>query len=122
MPGSVARDRAAGATAGAALAGGLAMIACCIAPLALFLLGVGGTWIVALTGLGAYKGWIATGTLGLLGLGLYLSYRRPRACLPGTACETGRPRRLVRGALWVGSALAAMSLAFQLIAPYVLGA
>ncbi|MGH6718272.1 MAG: mercuric transporter MerT family protein [Alphaproteobacteria bacterium] len=106
----------------AGLAGAVAMVACCIAPLALFLLGVSGPWIATLTGLGAYKTWIAAGTVGSLGLGLTLAYRPPRACEPGSACATGKPRRLVRGVLWVGMGLALASIGFTLGSPFLLGA
>jgi mercuric ion transport protein len=114
--------RGAGLSAAAGFAGAVAMVACCIAPLALFLLGVSGPWIATLTGLGAYKTWIAAGTVGSLGLGLALAYRPQRGCETGSTCATGKPRRLVRGALWLGMGLAVVSIAFTLISPFLLGA
>lgn len=113
--------RGAGLTAAAGLAGAVAMVACCIAPLALFFLGVSGPWLATLTGLGAYKTWIAAGTVGVLGLGLVQAYRPPSRCEPGSACATGKPRRLVRGALWVGMGLALSSIGFTVASPYLLG-
>ncbi len=115
-----AQERVARATTVAGVTGGLAMIACCIVPLALFFLGVSGTWIGTLTALGAYKTWIGSATVGVLAAGLFLAYRRPRACAPGTACATAKPRRLMRGLLWTATAFSLASFAFPYVAPFLL--
>ncbi len=57
--------------------GALAASSCCIVPLVLFTLGVGGAWIGNLTALAPYQPLFAALTLGFLGAGFYLVYRRP---------------------------------------------
>lgn len=52
--------------------GALAASSCCIVPLILFSLGIGGAWIGNLTALAPYKPFFVTGTAGLLGYGFYL--------------------------------------------------
>ena len=56
-------------------------------------------------------------TVGLLGVGFYLVYRKPR-CAPGEACEVPSPRlqRFNRGMLWMTTALVA---AFAFFPEYV---
>jgi mercuric ion transport protein len=59
--------------------GALAASSCCIVPLVLFALGVGGAWIGNLTAFAPYQPLFVTFTLGFLGAGFYLLYRRPKA-------------------------------------------
>lgn len=89
---------------GAAVAGALAASACCLGPVCVAALGIGSA--------GAF-GWLATYRpvmLGLtgasLGLGFWLSYRKPKA-IPGDACgcAPSGSRRASRIALWVVAVL-----------------
>src|SRR5262245_33531668 len=57
--------------------GALAASSCCIIPLVLFSLGIGGAWIGTLTALAPYKPFFVAGTTGVLGYGFYLVYRKP---------------------------------------------
>jgi len=79
---------------------------CCIVPLILFSLGIGGAWIGNLTALAPYKPIFVAGTAGLLGYGFYLVYWKPRrACAEGAACARPISNRLVQFALWMATAL-----------------
>lgn len=103
--------------------GALAASSCCIVPLVLFSLGIGGAWIGNLTALAPYKPLFVTGTAGLLGYGFYLVHWKPRrACADGTACARPVPNRIVQIALWLATALVAAAFAFDYVAPVLLPA
>jgi mercuric ion transport protein len=103
--------------------GALAASSCCIVPLILFSLGIGGAWIGNLTVLAPYKPIFVAGTAGLLGYGFYLVYWRPRrACANGAACARTVPSRLVQLALWVATVLVIAAFAFDYVAPLLLRA
>ncbi|MGH6946838.1 MAG: mercuric transporter MerT family protein [Kiloniellales bacterium] len=102
--------------------GALAASSCCIVPLALFSLGIGGAWIGNLTALAPYQPIFITITLGFLAAGFYLVYLRPkRDCAAGKACARPLTRRVVKTSLWTATALVAAALAFPYVAPALLG-
>jgi len=103
------------------LLGALAATACCIAPLALFTLGVGGAWMSNLTALAPYQPYILTLTLACLGYGYWLVYRaRQRACDEGELCARPLPNRLVLAGLVVATVLVAAAVGFDFVAPILL--
>ena len=63
------------AAAGGVL-GALAASSCCLLPLALFSLGIGGAWIGNLTALAPLQPIFVAITLGLVGYGFWLAYRQ----------------------------------------------
>lgn len=98
--------------------GALAASSCCIVPLVLFSLGIGGAWIGNLTALAPYKPLFVAGTAGLLGYGFYLVYWKPkRACADNAACARPIPSRLVQFALWLATVLVIAAFAFDYVAP-----
>lgn len=97
--------------------GAIAASSCCIIPLILFSLGIGGAWIGKLTALAPYKPLFVTGTVGVLGYGYYLVYWKPRqACADDAACARSIPSRLVQIALWSATVLVAAAFAFDYVA------
>ncbi|SIO62879.1 mercuric ion transport protein [Bradyrhizobium erythrophlei] len=103
--------------------GALAASSCCIVPLVLFSLGVGGAWIGNLTALAPYKPLFVAGTAGIIGYGLYLVYWKPgQACADGAACARPIRSRFVKLALWFATALVVAAFAFDYVAPLLLGA
>jgi mercuric ion transport protein len=103
--------------------GALAASSCCIVPLVLFSLGIGGAWIGNLTALAPYKPLFVAGTTGVLGCGFYLVYWKPRrACADDAACARPIPSRLVQIALWIATVLVAAAFAFDYVAPLLLRA
>lgn len=109
--------------AGGSILGALGASACCIVPLVLFSLGIGGAWIGNLTALAPYKPLFVAGTAGLLGYGFYLVYWKPRrACAEGAACARPIPNRFVEVALWSATVLVVAAFAFDYVAPVLLGA
>src|SRR6266404_9033931 len=95
--------------------GALAASSCCIVPLILFSLGIGGAWIGNLTALAPYKPLFVAGAAGLLGYGFYAVYWKPAsACTDdGAACARPIPNRFVKLALWFAAVLLAAAFAFD---------
>ncbi len=103
--------------------GALAASSCCIVPLILFSLGIGGAWIGNLTALAPYKPFFVTATAGVLGYGFYLVYWKPRrACTDAAACARPISSRLVQLVLWIATVLVVAAFAFDYVAPLLLRA
>lgn len=106
---------------GAALAtGGVAALlasACCLGPLVLVTLGVGGAWIGNLTALEPYRPIF----LGAALLALALAYRRifrpASLCRPNEVCAVPRVRRAYRVVFGVVVLLVAVGLGFPYLLP-----
>lgn len=108
-------------TAVGGIVGATAASACCIAPLALFSMGVSGAWIGKLTALAPYQPYFIAVTIACLGYGYWMIYRSRRvACADGAACARPLPNRIVTGSLIVATILVAAALGLDLIAPLVL--
>ncbi len=91
---------------------------CCVGPLVLALLGLGGAGL--LVKLEPYRPLMMVVTLGLLGLGFWLTYRKPSAA-SGDACDCEKPRvnRAGRIGLWLVTALVVGLLLFPYLTPYL---
>jgi mercuric ion transport protein len=87
---------------GGALLAALAASSCCLGPLLLAALGIGGAGVAGV--LGAYRPYLLAATAGFLAAGFYFSYRKPKV---GTAdacgCERPRASRAGRMFLWVAT-------------------
>jgi mercuric ion transport protein len=120
--GKAKRKLGTGVFATGGVLGALAASSCCIVPLVLFTLGVGGAWIGNLTALAPYQPLFIALTLGFLGAGFFLVYRQPKSmCADASACARPASRRAVKAALWSATLLVAAAMAFPLIAPLLLG-
>lgn len=98
--------------------GAIAASSCCILPLVLFSLGIGGAWIGNLTALAPYQPIFVIATIGFLGYGYCLVYRKPeQECADDAACARPLPNRIVKLGLWVATALVAAAIAFPYVAP-----
>lgn len=99
----------------------LGVAACCVAPFALFMLGVSGAWIGNLTALKPYQPiFVALGTASL-GYGFHLVYRRPRVvCDDGSYCASPGSIRAAKIGLWLATALVIVALSFPYVARYFL--
>jgi mercuric ion transport protein len=105
---------------GSLLAGGLAAIGaslCCVAPLALLALGLGGSWIAQLTALEPYRPFFIGLTLLFLGLAFRRLYVVPQVCAPGTPCADPRALRRQRLLFWIVTPLLLALLAVPWLAP-----
>ncbi|MGQ0741070.1 MAG: mercuric transporter MerT family protein [Alphaproteobacteria bacterium] len=94
---------------------------CCILPLVLFSVGIGGAWIANFTQLAPYQPYFIAAALGFLGAGYWLVYRASKqACAEDAACARPLPNRLVKGALIAATILVIAALLFNVLAPQLL--
>ena len=101
--------------------GAIAASTCCIIPLVLFSLGISGAWIGNLTALSAYQPIFIAITLGFLGYGFWLVYRKPKiTCANGEACARPLPNLVVKSALWFATALVLLAFAWPYLVPLIL--
>ncbi len=115
-------QRPAGLASVGAVFSAIAASSCCILPLALFAIGVGGAWIGNLTALAPYQPVFVTVGSGFLGYGFYSVYRKPKtACADGDTCGAPPSSRIAKTALWMATALIAAAVAFPYVAPRLLG-
>src|SRR5262245_46676131 len=121
VPDEAATGRTQKLVAAGGILGALAASSCCIAPLALFSLGISGAWIGNLTALAPYQPYFLAATLVCLGYGYWLVYRpRQVACAEGAACCKPLPKRFVMLRLLLATVLVAGALAIDLLAPLLL--
>ena len=87
---------------------------CCLGPLVLVSIGVGGAWISNLKLFAPYFWVFILAALGFMGFAWYKIYRAPAAaqCEPGTLCALPQTNRVYRVMFWVVSALVLLALAF----------
>ncbi len=116
--------RKAGFAAFGALLGALASSSCCVVPLALFSIGVGGAWIGNLVALAPYQPYFVAATLLFLGTGFVMVYRRPKVAVDADGVFCARPMagRITKTALWLSTVLVAAAAAFPYVAPLLLDA
>lgn len=92
---------------------------CCLGPLLLLALGIGGAWVESLTAMERYRAYWMAATLVFLGLAFFRVYRRPKqvGCTPGSACSSygGRRYKII---LWIVTALALGLLALPHLISY----
>jgi mercuric ion transport protein len=113
------------AKAGLVAAGGilaaLGAAACCVVPFALFIAGIGGAWISNLTALHPYQPIFGAVTVGFLGYGFYLVYRKPRvACAEGSYCAKPTSNRIAKIGLWMATVVVIVAFGFPKLAPLFL--
>lgn len=105
---------------GSLIAGVLAAIGasvCCVGPLVLLALGVGGTWIGNLTAMESYRPFFVGLTLLFLGLAFRRLYLVPKACTPSTPCADLRVVRRQRYTFWIVAVFLLGLLATPWLAP-----
>jgi len=118
---STSLDRGQKLAAVGGVIGALAASSCCILPVILFSLGIGGAWIGNFTQLAPYQPYFIAATLAFIGTGYWLSYRSSKAaCAAGEACARPLPNRLVKIALIAATVIVIAAWAFDYVAPYLL--
>jgi len=95
--------------------------ACCVGPLVLALLGIGGGAL--LVKFEPYRPYFMAITFALLGLGFWLQYHKPKPITGagGATCDCPTPRanKAGRVMLWVATALVVAFLAFPYVTPLI---
>lgn len=104
-------------TIGAVLAA-IGASACCVGPLLLLSLGIGGAWVSTLTSLEVVRPVFIVLTLVFIGLGFRRLYLIPNNCEEGEACELPDIQKNQKIIFWVGSVFILLLLAFPWYAPY----
>ena len=113
-----AGERRQGLLATGAIVGAILASACCVVPLLLVTVGISGAWIGNLTALEPYKPYVATVTLGLIGLGFWRVYFQPKPqCEPGTYCARQESSLITKSALWIGAILTLLAITINWWAP-----
>ena len=105
---------------GSLVAGALAAIGasvCCVGPLVLLALGIGGAWIGSLTALEPYRPIFIGMTLVFVGLAFRRLYLLPQACEPGTLCANPQIIRRQRLIFWLLTMLLLALLAVPSVVP-----
>jgi mercuric ion transport protein len=90
---------------------------CCVGPLLLLALGIGGAWIGNLTALEPYRPIFIGLTLLFLGLTYRQLYLVPQPCMAGATCPDPRARKRQRLIFWLVGVLLLGLLAVPWVAP-----
>lgn len=118
---STGGSRGMGLAAIGGLTGAVAATACCIVPLVLFTLGVGGVWVGRLASLSPYQPYFIGFAVLAIAYGFWQVYGRPKAaCADGDACARPLPRRLVKTSLWSATVLVLAAIVYPFVIPYIL--
>ncbi|HEY8623009.1 MAG TPA: mercuric transporter MerT family protein [Casimicrobiaceae bacterium] len=105
------------------IAGSLAAVGaslCCVAPLVLLSLGIGGAWIANLTALEPYRPALIGVTFLFLALAFRKLYLVPRTCVPDARCADTSVIARQRIIFWVVVLLLLALLAFPWVAQFFL--
>lgn len=101
-----------------ALLAGLAASACCLGPLILTILGIGGA--ASALALEPYRPYLLILTAAFLGLAFHRTYRRPAdACGPGEACAMPRANRTGKILLWLVTVVVIVAATFPHYSRYL---
>ena len=104
------------------IGGGLAALAasaCCLGPLVLVSIGVGGAWISTLTKLEPFRPLFIAVALLCMALAYRKIYRTPGAadCAPGSSCALPKTNARNRALFWAVSLLVGVALAYPYFVP-----
>ena len=103
------------------LIGALLASTCCVAPLALVMLGVGGAWVGNLTALAPYQWLFLLFAGGCLIAGFWQVYFKAKAeCVEGSYCAKPRSDLLIKTVLWIGTLLVITAIAVNVFVPLLL--
>ena len=96
---------------------GVGASVCCVGPLVLLTLGIGGAWVSNLTAMEPYRPIFIGLTLFFLGLAFRKLYLVPQVCAPGTSCSDPRAIKRQRLTFWPIAVLLLVLLAVPSLAP-----
>lgn len=107
---------------GAGILAALGSTLCCIAPLALFFLGISGAWIGNLTAMEPYKPYFLIVAIAFVTVGFWKVYKKPKAqdCEPGTFCAMPSSDRINKIMLGISIGVIALVLIYPYVAPTIL--
>lgn len=91
---------------------------CCVGPLLLLSLGIGGAWMSAFTSMASVRPFFLILTLIFIGLGFSKLYLVPDSCKEGDVCASPNVKDNQRLIFWLGSAFLLLLVSFPWYAPY----
>ena len=94
--------------------------ACCIGPLLLLSLGIGGAWIGNLTAMEPYSPYFAAATLLILAMVFRKLYLVPQRCEEGAVCENPNVLKNQRIIFWIVTMLLIAMVTFPYYAEYII--
>lgn len=104
----------------AALSAGIGASLCCLAPLVLALLGIGGAWISLLTALDPYRPIFIGVALLAIAAGAWRVHRPIDRCAPDDACAVPETRSRQQVLFWSVSAVVLLLLASPWLIAWIL--
>lgn len=90
---------------------------CCLGPLVLVLLGVGGAWVANLAVLEPFRPYFLAAAVIALWFAWRKLYCKPAACTPGSLCARPTTDRLYKILFWLVGALVLLAFLFPYLAP-----
>jgi mercuric ion transport protein len=103
------------------IGGALAAVAaslCCIGPLVLVMLGMGGVWVSSLSAMEPFRPYLLVIAIIFLFFAWKKIYRAPAAaCTPGSLCAKPHTNNVYKVLFWIMAALIVIALASPYIAP-----
>ena len=94
---------------------------CCVLPLVLVAVGVGGAWVAQVRELERFYYVFVALALGAFGYAFYRLYLKPVPCAPESACVNPAVRRRQRIAFWSTLVVAKALVLSPFYVPYLLG-
>jgi len=93
---------------------------CCIGPLVLVMLGIGGAWAANLRVLEPFRPYFLAAAVVFLLLAYRRIYHAPvaAACTPGSLCALPHTNRVYKALFWMVALLIALAVSFPYIAPF----
>jgi mercuric ion transport protein len=104
-----------------AIIAGIGASACCIGPLLLLSLGIGGAWVGNLTAMEPYSGYFTAVTLVILGIVFHKLYFTPQKCQQGAVCDNPKVLKNQRIIFGIVSIILIAMMSFPYYADYVIG-
>ncbi len=97
----------------------IAASVCCVGPLVLLALGIGGAWVGNLTAIEPFRPYLMGLTLIILGYAFYRIYRKPKAeeCVPGSYCANPKSDLINKIVLWISTVFVLLLLSIPYITP-----
>ncbi len=90
---------------------------CCIVPLILLLLGIGGSWVANLTALEPYKPYFIVGAVVLLAFAYWQIFLQKQACEEGKICAVPENKRKYKIIFWIATIIILSSSSISYWAP-----
>lgn len=90
---------------------------CCVGPLLLVIVGIGGRWVGQLTAMEPYRPYLVALTVTSMGAAFHSLYLAPRKCGHGDRCANPRVLSRQRRVFWIVAVALVVLLAIPMFAP-----